>query len=311
MPIENTENNAVPSRSFVSKMKALLGIKTAVTFKESLEEVIEERESAGEVIDQDEKVMLQNVLAFNELSVEDVMIPRTDIVAVEHDIEFQELKNIMIQKVHTRLPVYKETLDDIVGFIHIKDLVSVLCESDAFDINNILRKALFVPPSMRTSALLIKMQVTRVHIALVVDEFGGTCGLLTMEDLMEEIVGEIEDEHDNVNEDHIAKKPNGVLEVNARLPIEELEEALGATIYDDVVGEDFDTVGGLVFFLLGRVPTVGEVAQFRQTNDDDEVTLELDFEIIEADPRRIKKMLIRRIDEADNSKEGSAALINE
>lgn len=285
-------SKTTPSKGAFQRLKSLLGMKNSSSFKESLEEVIEEHESAGEVIDREEKLMLKNVLTFNELSVEDVMIPRADIVAVEHEIEFQELKDIMLKKVHTRLPVYRETLDDIVGFIHIKDLVSVLCESDAFNIDHILRKALFVPPSMRISALLLKMQVTRVHIALVVDEFGGTCGMLTMEDLMEEIVGEIEDEHDSANEGFVYSHGGNIIEVSARLPLDELESLLHIALCKEWEDEDFDTVGGLVFYLSGRVPVVGEVIDYQKIAEDD-TGWTLEFEVLEADPRRIKKLLIR------------------
>ena len=300
MVTEHSDSTTSSSRGIWHRLKVLLGLRRG-SLKESVEEVLEEHSSSGGQIDEEEKEMLQNVLAFNELSVEDVMIPRADIIAVEYGIEFQDLKDVILDKVHTRLPVYRGTLDDIVGFIHIKDLVSILCESDAFNIDQILRKALFVPPSMKSSALLLKMQVTRVHIAMVVDEFGGTCGMLTMEDLMEEIVGEIEDEHDDVNEEMIHRRSAHVFEVNARLDIKAFEEALEITIDREQVGEDFDTVGGLLFFLLGRVPAVGEVIPYKNENAVG-TALVVEFEIVEADPRRIKRMLVRlKNDEGDGT----------
>lgn len=270
-------------RKFINKPLNLLGIRAKNSLKESLEEVIEEHDSAD--IDGGERVMLRNVLAFSELKVEDVMIPRSDIMWVDYSIELDELKRIIAEKAHTRMPICRGTMDDVVGFIHIKDFVSILCDNKPFNINNIIRQLLFVPPSMKVSALLVKMQLSRVHMALVVDEYGGTGGLVTMEDLMEEIVGEIEDEHDISEEANLTQINPNLYEASARISIAELEEQLGIDLIEDAQNEEFDTLGGMIFAILRHVPITGEVAVHPKG---------LEFEIIDADPRRIKRVLIRR-----------------
>jgi len=287
MPSKSKSSDEEMQAGVFPRLKKLF-IGKPPTLKESLEEVIEEHKAGGSELDKDEKNILHNVLEFNEKDVEDVMIPSADIVAVDHIISFQDLKNIMQNKAHTRLPVYRKTLDDIVGFIHIKDLVSVLCSSDSFIIDKILRSTLFVPPSMKISALLLKMQMSHVHIAIVVDEFGGTCGMLTMEDIMEEIVGEIEDEHDNTEDVMILSKGEGVYEASARLSISDLEKKIGNVIEADGNGEEYDTLGGLIFFLLGHIPTNGEVVSYKQSDE----KFELEFQVLESDMRRIKRVLI-------------------
>ena len=240
------------SKSLFKRLKSVLGIKNSATLKESLEEVIEEHDSSGEFIDPEEKEMLQKVLAFSELTVEDVMIPRADIVAVEYETLFDDLKKFMVEKSHTRVPVYRRNMDDIAGFMHIKDIVRVLCNDEKFSMKDMMRQTLFVPPSMKISTLLMKMQLAHVHMAIVIDEYGGTTGLVTMEDLVEEIVGEIEDEHD-IAEDIVFNKIGAdSYEVSGRISIDELEEKLGIDLVDE--DEDFDTLGGLIFFILGRIP---------------------------------------------------------
>jgi len=272
------------SKSFFRKVKSVLGIKNSSSLKESLEEVIEEHDSSGEYIDPEEKEMLQKVLAFSELTVEDVMIPRADIIAVEYETPFDELKKFMVEKAHTRVPVYRKNMDDIAGFIHIKDIVKVLCNNEEFNMESMMRQTLFVPPSMKISTLLMKMQLAHVHMAIVIDEYGGTTGLVTMEDLVEEIVGEIEDEHDIVDVVVFNKIGSNSYEASARMPIDDLQERLGVDLVEEGEGEDFDTLGGLIFFILGRIPAKGEVALHPKG---------LEFEILDADPRHIKRVLIR------------------
>lgn len=289
MPSDNKNKTSeeLSQNGLLSYLQNIFDTKQA-TLKESLEEVIEEHKAVGSELEKEEKNILHNVLAFNEKDVEDVMIPSADIVAVDSEISFQRLKEIMQHKAHTRLPVYKKTLDDIVGFIHIKDLVSVLCSSDSFQIDKLLRTTLFVPPSMKISALLLKMQMSHVHIAIVIDEFGGTCGMLTMEDIMEEIVGEIEDEHDDQEDVMIISKGENIFEASARLPIEDLEKKIGKIIETNGNEEEYDTVGGLIFFLLGYIPSNGEVAFYKNKDG----TYQLEFQVLESDMRRIKRVLI-------------------
>ena len=276
--------NGHRTKSKFSKLLSLLGVKNAATLKESVEEVIEEHEGENPE-EQEEKILLRNVLSFNELDVEDIMIPRADIVSVDYDITLKELKTLLADNVHTRFPVCNGKLDDIAGFIHLKDLLPIIGGDKSFKIDTIMRQALFVPPSMRVSALLMKMQISHVHMAIVVDEFGGTCGLVTLEDVVEEIVGEIADEHDVVGDIMFHKIRNDLYEASARVSIEELEQKLETTFAEEEHAEDFDTLGGLIFFLLGRIPTKGEIVT--HTNG-------YEFEITDADIRKIKRVLIRK-----------------
>ncbi len=270
-------------KKIYSKILTMLGFRKA-TLKESLEEVLEEHEESEDQLNEEEKDMLRKVLAFREIAVENVMIPRSDIAAVPHDIDLDGLKKIIAEQAHTRMPVYKNTLDDIVGFLHIKDVLSLLSEGKAFDMPSILRHTLFVPPSMKINALLVKMQFSHVHIAIVVDEYGGTSGLVTMEDLVEEIVGEIEDEHDVEEEDMFIRLSQHMYEASGRISISDLEEKIDMRLKEDNT-EDFDTLGGLIFFILGRIPSRGEVASHPSG---------VEFEVIDADARRIKRVLIRK-----------------
>lgn len=256
------------------------------SLKESLEEVIEEHDIEGKIIPDEEKALLRNVLTFSELAVEDVMVPRADIVFVHHNVSIEDLKKTIINQAHTRIPVCRDTLDDVVGFIHIKDLVYSLSKAGEFNIDDIMRQALFVPPSMKLTDVLLKMKTARVHMALVVDEYGGTSGIVTLEDVVEEIVGEIEDEHDKSEEQRmLVKVDDAIYEASARIEISRIEEIFATQLQKESEKEDFDTLGGMLFARLGRVPSKGEVIS-------DELGFE--YEIIDADPRRIKRVLMRR-----------------
>jgi CBS domain containing-hemolysin-like protein len=213
------------------------------------------------------------------------MVPRTDISAIPNDIAIEDLKQHIIEERHTRIPVYEETLDHVQGFIHVKDLLPMLAGDAAYDIKGLIRPLLFVPPSMRIIDLLIKMRHVGSHMAIVVDEYGGTDGLVTMENLFEEIVGDIQDEHDGdeEQEDRILRINDTTFEVNARIPIEKLEQKLGLGLVTEEKAGEFDTLGGLIFYQLGRVPARGEIVPHISG---------IRFEITEADPRRIRKVRI-------------------
>lgn len=273
---------------FVNKVLSLIGLRPKPSLKESVEEVLEEHEATGEPASREQRI-LRNVLTFGELTVEDVMIPRADIVYVNEGVTPDALKKLIAGKAHTRMPVCRENLDDVAGFIHLKDVVMSLAGKDTFDIGKILRKALFVPPSMKISNLLVRMQLSRVHMALVVDEYGGTSGLVTLEDVVEEIVGEIEDEHDVLEKPALLQISQNSYEASARISIEELEQKLSMQITRDDE-DDYDTLGGLIFSLLGRVPAQGELARYVSKEED----AALEFEIVEADLRRIKRVLVRK-----------------
>lgn len=272
---------------FFKKVASLFGIAPGLRGGNSLEkevaELIEEHDPDGVQVGSEEREMLHNVLSLRDVKVHDVMVPRTDIVAVEKNIRIDELQKAVIEKEHTRMPVYAGSLDNVIGFLHIKDLIAILGTRKKFDMDEVLREILFVPPSMKILDLLVKMRSKRVHMALVLDEYGGTDGLVTMEDLMEEIVGEIEDEHDEIDKHEIKKIDDHTIEVSARITIEELEERLDKKLKSADDPNDYDTLGGLVFFMLGKVPEQGEVVNH---------PCGLQFKIIEADPRRINRLTV-------------------
>ena len=278
------------SPSFFQRIKQLLGFKQTPTLRESIEEVIEEHADHPDAsLDQEEQDIIRNVLAFTELSVRDIMVPRADVKAIDQTCSFEELKAVFADKTHTRMPVYRDTLDDVQGFLHIKDLVGSTFRDQPFDMQSLVREVIFVPGSMKISDLLVKMQMKRVHMAVVIDEYGGTSGLVTMEDIVEEIIGEIEDEHDhdNIDEMLFQQISPSLFEVSARMNSKFLEEKLNMQ-FNGEDNEHYDTLGGLIFFVLGRVPSIGEVVPYT-TRDG----RKLEFEIKDADLRKIKRVLVR------------------
>lgn len=281
-------NNSFIKRTRICFTKLINLRNEPASLEDEVADLIDEHDPEGTQVGSEERSILHNVLGLSDTTVNDVMIPRADIVAVDHKATLDELKNIIIDKEHTRIPVYKDSLDNVVGFIHIKDLVSYLGvgAKKTFSMHSILREILFVPPSMKVIDLLIKMQAKRVHMALVLDEYGGTYGLVTLEDLVEEIIGEIEDEHDKEELAEIKKIDNSSFEVNARMPVEELEKKLDIKLCSGDEAEDFDTLGGLVFYMLGHVPLKGEVIKHKAG---------IEFEVIEADPRRVSRLLVRQV----------------
>ena len=223
------------------------------------------------------------------LSVEDVSIPKADIVAVHESITKDELFDTFKNTALTRLPVYENTLDSPLGFIHFKDFILKSNSSEdlsPFLVKKILRNLLFVPPSMSLGVLLAKMQAERTHMALVIDEYGGVDGLVTIEDLIEQVVGDIEDEHDEANQkDWLVEKPGQYL-ATAKTSLREFKEETGLDLTNEssIDAEEIDTFGGLVFMLAGRVPVRGEIVPHPHG---------MEFEIVEADPRRVKKLRLR------------------
>jgi len=287
-------NGADESRS-ISLLKrlaqALRGGQGAHAMRESLEEVIEESERQSSELSQQERVMLSNLLKFGELKISDVMVPRADIVAVEENTKLRELVADYREAQHSRLPVYRETLDDPTGLVHIKDALAQLqFEADGTvrwpDVTaaQIKREILFVPPSMPARDLLVKMQTSHMHLALVIDEYGGTDGLVSIEDLIEEIVGDIDDEHDVDDSPRLRALPGGGYEADARLDLEDFKAQTGIDLAPKDGDEEIDTLGGLVVSLVGRLPLRGEIIPHPSG---------LEFEILEADPRRIKRLRLR------------------
>jgi magnesium and cobalt transporter len=292
---EHASGNGKPASAYVAPSPMQLAIKwfrhkvmgrPEGSIKQMLEDVLEEESPELQAISEEEKKLLKNMIHFGELTVRDIMVPRTQIMGVDKSTSLIELKRHIIEIGHTRIPVYDDSLDKIEGFIHVKDLFPLFVEGKSFDIQKVMREILFIPPSMRIVDLLLRMRVSGCHIAIVVDEYGGTDGLVTMEDLFEELVGEIQDEHDeDTDELMIEWVGDHVLEVDARVPILQLEETLVEPIVDPLLDRGYDTVGGLVFFALGRVPVKGEVLH---------LSSRFKIEVIAADVRRIRRVRITR-----------------
>ncbi len=281
-PSDSSELQTTPlSPTFGGWLKSLFGVRNGEgSVRDTLEEIIDEREDQELPINADERTLLANILELRDRTVHDVMVPRADIIGIDEEISLADVIQVITSEGHSRLPVFKETLDDTTGFIHAKDVLAWHGAQDDFTPTKILRKVLFVSPSMQVLELLLEMRVVRAHMALVVDEYGGVDGLVTIEDLVEEIVGEIEDEHDNSPELKMTKTSEGGYIADARVTVEMLEAELGP-ILDDEEREDLHTLGGLVFSLTGRIPTRGELVRHPSG---------LEFEILDADPRRIRRL---------------------
>ncbi len=239
-------------------------------------------DGAVDIVDQAE--------AFKTLRVDDVMTPRADIVAIDISAPFDEVLSTFIEAGHSRMPIYRDNLDDPVGIVHVKDVFKLLADEAKRPaqsepvLHRLRREVLYVPASMRAADLLVKMQATRIHMALVIDEFGGTDGIVTLEDLVEAVVGEIDDEHDDAHQASIVARAGGIYECDARAPLEELEAMADAELMLADYEEEIDTVGGLVSALAGRVPQRGEVIAHPSG---------FEFEITDADPRRVKRLRMR------------------
>lgn len=268
------------------------GLRRNSAIRESLEEVIEESEREAQELSSQERLMLANLLNFGGLSVSDCMVPRADIVAVEEQTPLSDLIAVFREAQHSRLPVYRETLDDPSGMIHIKDVLALAKTGSGGElilpptpITKIKRELLFVPAAMPALDLLMRMQASRIHLALVVDEYGGTDGVVSIEDLVEEIVGDIGDEHDIDETPDIIVRSDGKYDADARVTLEEFRDRTGIDLTNMEREEEVDTLGGVVAALLGRVPVRGEIVSHNG----------VEFEILEADPRHTKRLRIRRL----------------
>ena len=260
------------------------------SLRETIDEMIEEPPADGpHPLSAQERVLIGNILKVHDRTAADAMVPRVDIVALDVETSFYEVVKLMVEQGHSRVPVYRETLDNVIGFVHAKDLLGPAAERRETKLSLILRKVLFVAPSVPILDLLVQMRQARTHIAMVADEFGGIDGLVTIEDLIEEIVGEIEDEHDVADEPRLAERADGTLIADARTPIEALEEHQGVRLRPSGEQEEVDTLGGLVSSLAGRVPKRGEVIAHPSG---------IEFEVLDADPRKIKRLRVRRSPDA-------------
>ncbi|GAB5389321.1 MAG: hemolysin family protein [Alphaproteobacteria bacterium] len=253
--------------------------------RDSIEDLIEEAGEDAPEIDDDERELIANILRLRDQRAYDAMIPRVDIIAMPLEATREDLFRTINEHPHSRFPVFRENLDDIVGVLHIKDILGAIGRDEEIVIGSLVRDVLIVSPAMRAADLLLEMRQKRQHMAVVIDEFGGTDGLLTIEDLVEEIVGEIEDEHDREESVQLVHKADGSILADARLDIEDFEEELGRSVLNEEQREDIDTLGGYVADLAGEVPPAGTVLS------DSEAAV--DIEIIEADPRRIRRIRVR------------------
>ena len=284
-----------PLVGFWQWLRGLFRARNGDALRETIEEIIEEigeteaEDAQGPPISDDERIMLANILKQRHSTAYDVMVPRADIVSVDAETGLDELLDVMSKAGHSRLPVYRGTLDDVLGLVHIKDVLPFATAPEDFDLPAITRKVLIIAPSMRVLDLLLEMRQSRTHMALVVDEFGGIDGLITIEDLVEEIIGEIEDEHDVVGGPKLVFRADGSLIADARAMVEEFEGLVGPVLSEEEREEDIDTLGGLVFSLAGRVPARGELLVHEPSG--------VSFEVLQADPRRIKRLRVRNLPE--------------
>jgi magnesium and cobalt transporter len=256
------------------------------SLRDALEELAERHEEDNEPINATEHLILENTLRLRSQTVEDVMVPRADIVAVDANTSIQDVVKRIGETHHSRMPVFEGDLDHTIGLVHVKDVLpAVACEGTGPPLRSLLRPAMIVAPSMRVLDLLLRMRLERSHMAMVVDEFGGIDGLVTIEDLVEQIVGEIEDEHDIAEETTLERTIDGTLIADARVFLEDFEAEVGDVLTDDE-RDNIDTLGGLVFNLVGRVPGRGEIVIHPSG---------VEFEILEGDPRRLKRLRVRNL----------------
>ncbi|CDG38137.1 MULTISPECIES: hemolysin family protein [Asaia] len=235
-------------------------------------------------LDRQERALITNVLHLREKTADDVMVPRADIVSMSADITLDEALDFMRRENHSRVPVYREHLDSVIGMIHVKDLIAYIGTSEAFDIEPLLRQPLLVAPQIPVLDLLLQMRQRRTHLALVIDEYGGVDGLVTIEDLVETIVGDISDEHDEPVSAMISERADGSFDLDARLPVDELEGFMGPVLTEAEREAEIETVGGLVFRLAGHVPIRGEVFTHESG---------LVFRVTDADARHIRALRMR------------------
>ncbi|WP_270937073.1 hemolysin family protein [Falsiroseomonas oryzae] len=278
------------------KLQGLLRKREAESVRDRVEELLEgkphrdddrrgkQEDDTG--LDPHERILLGNVLRLRDKTAYDVMVPRADILAMPEDLTLDQAIRLIQKEGHSRFPVYRGNLDDIVGMVHIKDVFAAVGrDPGAFSLKGILRKPLLVVPTIPVLDLLLQMRAARIHMALVVDEYGGIDGLVTIEDLVETIVGDISDEHDEIATPTIVERPDGALELDARTTIEAFETRMGPILTEEERAADIDTVGGLVFTLAGRVPARGELISHASG---------LEFRVLEADARRIRRLRARR-----------------
>jgi CBS domain containing-hemolysin-like protein len=309
---QSAEAGGENDQSWLDRLLGRFGLSEQPDLRTLIQKLLAREDSGDANVSEHERIMLRNILEFGSLRVEDVMLPRADIIAIDDDATIADALAMFAEGGHSRLPIFHGTLDDPRGMLHLKDLVPWLVAEarrggdDAADGKatpdleqpdlgridllrplsdaGIARELLYVPASMSALDLLLRMQATRIHLALVIDEYGGVDGLVTLDDLIEEVMGEIEDEHDSEEEEWIREDPKLGLVADARTPLEDVEETLELSLVDDD-DDDIETIGGLVVALSGHVPVKGEIVA-HETG--------VEFEVLDADPRRVKRLRIHR-----------------
>ncbi|MEO9634916.1 MAG: hemolysin family protein [Parasphingorhabdus sp.] len=290
-----------PGRIWRSLKALLFGNSDDNSLRAQIEEVIDDHENDAETdpkgnpdLSSLELEMLRNMLHFSEHRVDDIAVPRADMIAIEASAPFSDFVDIFSEHGHSRIPVYRENLDDIIGMIHIKDIFAIVAKGGKFpdDITPFLRQPRFVPESMGVLDLLAEMRATRTHLAIIFDEYNGTEGLVTIEDIVEEITGEIEDEHDDEPVPMLVKLDDGIWEADARAELDDVGDAIDPAL--EKIDEDVDTIGGLCFVLAGHIPTVGEKLEHPSG---------WILEITDADDRRVTKLRLHPPARAHNSED--------
>ena len=276
------------NNKFINKLKFFLKKKTNNKLQINIENLLNKRLKQKKPLKINEEKIISNVFQLPEKLINDIMIPRTDIISVDTNVNINKLVQIIGRTSHSRYPVFDKSRDNIIGMIHIKDVISCWKNKKIRNIKKLVRQILFTPDSINILDLLLKMRTSHIHMAIIVDEHGGVDGLVTIEDLVEEIVGEIKDEHEaqkeNKNNIKGLIKDDGSIKISARMLIEDFEKKYGNIFSDKKDISDIDTMGGLVFHIFGRIPLKGEVIKHSNV---------CEFEILDADSRRIRTILVR------------------
>lgn len=300
MNMQTTQSETEPQTSLFSKIILWFKHKWRNHFRaeadnslrETIEELIEDVvEEGNPSIELDERMLLGNVLNLRDLTAEDAMVPRVDIIAVPQTMTGTELLTVFTRSRHSRVPIYRNNLDDVIGMIEVKDVLAWSATKKPLNIKSLIRDVLFVSPTMRTLDLLFQMRETGTKMAMVVDEFGGVDGLVTFSDLIEEIIGDIQDAQDRTPSYQLIERPDGSILADARVTLDEIAENYGVNLVVEGLEDEINTLGGLVVALAGRVPTRGELITHPTG---------LEIEVIDADPRRVKRLYLRGIQKLVN-----------
>jgi len=289
VPEEGPDKNQPENGGLVTWVKSLLPVKSVNddSLRDAIEELIEEEDDSPQsAVARHERKLISNILQLRDLPVSKIMVPRANIVAIDIAAPREDLVALLAEKPHSRIPVFKGDLDNVIGFVHIKDIMAHISDGNPFELKDIMRDVLVVSPAMRVMDLLLQLRQSKVHIAFVVDEFGGIDGLITIGDLIEAIVGEIDDEYDFDIDPEMIERPDRTAIADARYPLKSFEAKYGNVFAEDEANEKVDTLGGLVTAIAGHVPSRGEIIRHASG---------IEFEVLDADPRRVTRVRIRHL----------------